>query len=97
MIVGASAGTSTDELTLVPSTTKSGKNAKQVPSLEHGYLVQVCIDCFHFTRRSILFPKSLPCFVKILLSIILISKANIKTLILITGDEVRPSTITNTQ
>ena len=41
--VGASPGTSTDELTLVPSTTKSGKNAKQVPSLEHGFLVQVRI------------------------------------------------------
>ncbi|XP_021359359.1 poly [ADP-ribose] polymerase 6-like [Mizuhopecten yessoensis] len=46
---GASQDQSSSDLTLVPSSTWLGKNAKRVPSLEHGFLVQL----FQYIRQRI--------------------------------------------
>ncbi|XP_060070702.1 protein mono-ADP-ribosyltransferase PARP6-like [Ylistrum balloti] len=46
---GTSQGQSSTDLTLVPSSTWLGKNAKRVPSLEHGFLAQL----FQYIRQRI--------------------------------------------
>jgi hypothetical protein len=33
-----------DDLTLLPTSTESGKNAKRIPGLEFGFLVQVDME-----------------------------------------------------